>query len=740
MSLQPFRILPSALIVCLAIACCASQCASQTNDLGQLPVKRRVAGFRMLTSIESVGGNGYQPVRLRFRPNGKAFLRDHNVSVIVTPSRSYGSGLDFSLQQSTTLPQGSTLEDLYLYVPYYFTWDNLKVQLLEDGLPIESGRETYHLQDRSKHFGQHVSVGLIVGDNSAAAWEKCPDVRTLNTVFGDGPMPSERSVKRFKHSRAVSFAQQTQPAWIQYRMMDNSLDYESWLGYSQLDVIIVAAPVLDRVRVKQPEKFAALEKWLASGGNLWIYAAENQTSFFDGKLKPVSVADNKFVRQTNQKNSKLPSMSRLRLNEINDDSSITTDYWNEPEKQSVRMGQSGFMKRRDVFKELKTTKHPFAQRVAWTEIKDKLSVHSLGLGQVIMIQDEDPFPGSFQLWESVKLISGSRLSWADRFGVDVAKGNDRYWSWLIPSVGKPPVKSFVFLNILFAAIVGPFCYFFLRRRDRLYLLYFAAPALAFVVTASLFAYAIGSDGLSTKIRSRQITWLDQTGGLAVRQSRHTYYAVMGQSDGIAFDSETLICPVSYVPIMSYNYRRRADRQGSIAIDEDGQAMTGGFLPPRNQVQYITTTPSHTEQKMVFQFSSGDTSSNGSVKNDSQYAIKRIVARDVDGRYWIGADLQRESSVKLSPSDKAGLQKIVGQDLLPSPSQFFVPELQHNNYYGRTNRAGIQANLLEQRLKRWCLGSMPKNSFVATAELDESVLGVSNAKVLDSVHLIMGDIP
>jgi hypothetical protein len=192
--------------------------------------------------------------------------------------------------------------------------------------------------------------------------------------------------------------------------------------------------------------------------------------------------------------------------------------------------------------------------------------------------------------------------------------------------------------------------------------------------------------------------------------------------------------------MSYNYRRRADRQGSIAIDEDGQAMTGGFLPPRNQVQYITTTPSHTEQKMVFQFSSGDTSSNGSVKNDSQYAIKRIVARDVDGRYWIGADLQRESSVKLSPSDKAGLQKIVGQDLLPSPSQFFVPELQHNNYYGRTNRAGIQANLLEQRLKRWCLGSMPKNSFVATAELDESVLGVSNAKVLDSVHLIMGDIP
>jgi hypothetical protein len=79
-------------------------------------------------------------------------------------------------------------------------------------------------------------------------------------------------------------------------------------------------------------------------------------------------------------------------------------------------------------------------------------------------------------------------------------------------------------------------------------------------------------------------------------------------------------------------------------------------------------------------------------------------------------------------------------LLPNPSQFFVPELQRSKYYGRTKPVGMETNLLEQRLHQWGRGSMPKQSFVATADLDRGALGVVDAKVLDSVHLVMGDIP
>ncbi len=723
-------------LACIVPFCFASEARGQATYLGQLPGKRRAADFTMSISIEAIGGNGYQPVRLSFKPNKKVFSRDHSVSVMVRPKRNYGSGLDFSLYQSIVLPQGSATEELDLNVPYYFTWDNLHVQLLEDGRPIESGQGAYPLHDRNKFVGQHVSVGIITGEGSGPAWEKCPDVRTLNTVLGDGPMPSDHHVDRLNHASATNLIQKTQPAWVQYRLMDEFLDYKSWLAYSQLDVIIVAAPVLGRIRDNKPDTFAALEKWIAAGGNLWIYAADEQADFFDGKLKSVSISDKRFVRQTNKKNSSFPSMNRLRLNEINDDSPIETDYYREPTKQSARMGNSGFMMRRDVFKELKDSKHPFAKRVAWTDIKKRLAVHSLGLGRVVQMKDEDPFPGSFQFWESVKLVSGNRLAWPNRFGVDVANGNDRFWSWLIPSVGKPPVKSFVFLNILFAAIVGPLCYFFLRRRDRLYLLYFAAPALAFLVTASLFAYAIGSDGLSTKVRARQVTWLDQGSDLAVRQSLQTYYAVIGQSEGLGFSSDTSVSPVSHFPIMSYSYRSRADREGAITVDDTGQVMTGDFLPPRNQVQYSTTTPFRTNQKVTFEF----VSANALVKNDSLYAINRIVARDVDGRYWEASKVLPGKSAKLSPTDRPGLQSFLQPHLLPNPSQFFVPELQRSKYYGRTKPVGMETNLLEQRLHQWGRGSMPKQSFVATADLDRGALGVVDAKVLDSVHLVMGDIP
>ena len=63
-------------------------------------------------------------------------------------------------------------------------------------------------------------------------------------------------------------------------------------------------------------------------------------------------------------------------------------------------------------------------------------------------------------------------------GIDVPRGNDNYWMWLISSVGQPPVKSFLLLNTLFVILVGPVCYYFFRRRGRLYLLYFFAPCMA----------------------------------------------------------------------------------------------------------------------------------------------------------------------------------------------------------------------------------------------------------------------
>ncbi|MGB7342654.1 MAG: hypothetical protein WBD20_00425 [Pirellulaceae bacterium] len=723
-------------IVLLALGLVSSNdVLAQMYSVGMLPTNRRKANFTMSVEVESVGGNGYHPVQLTFSPKAKTFVRDRYLSVNIRPMRTYGSELAISTQASIVVRQGSAGEKLVVYVPSYFSWDELAVTLLEDGKPIETGKSHFGLNNRAKDMGQHVAVGLIVGDGTSASWEQYPDVRTLNTVFGDGPLPDQPDQNRLPVLRAKSSIQQIQPAWVQYRMLEADALYNQWLAYSQLDVLIVAAPVLDRIRTNDPAGFDVIKAWVSAGGNLWIYATKSPragvSEDFLSKLTKVEIPDGQIVRKTENKIA-FPSLHLLDLNDINDDSPLTHEYWNGPQKSSTNMSKSGFRTRREVYAELKKAKHPFADTMVWNKVKDKLGMYSLGLGQVITIDDDDPFPGSFQLWRTIRNLSRQQLRWEDRFGVDVPAGDENFWSWLIPSVGKPPVKSFVFLNILFALIVGPVCYFFLRKRQRLYLLYFAAPALAFLVTASLFTYAIASDGLSTKVRTRQITWLDPSNEVAIQQSRQTYYSVIGQSGGLKLSDQTAFFPVHY-KAMDHYYGDGSNRQADHFVSEGAQRMGAGFLPPRQQVQYLTTTPVSSLQAITFDIQADS----ATLTNNTDYSLSQIIARDRDGKFWRANNVKPQASATLQVAAKEDLILMLGPNVLPSPAELFVPELQVQ-YPSNNLTPGRELTSLERQLQTWSRTGMPAGTFVGSATLDPDALGLDDGVVLDSVHFLMGE--
>jgi hypothetical protein len=358
------------------------------------------------------------------------------------------------------------------------------------------------------------------------------------------------------------------------------------------------------------------------------------------------------------------------------------------------------------------------------------------LGKVVLIQAPDPFPGSFQFWKSiVNLHEDGQVVWADRMGIDVPSGNDNYWMWLIPSVGQPPVKSFVLLNTLFVILVGPICYFFFRRRHRLYLLYFFAPCMAFLVTFSLFAYALAADGTRTKTRSRQLTWIDAAGGYAVGQSRQTYYAVLGSGDGIELSSDTAVYPVRNTPAHNRYYRPR-DRSGSrgrISVSPAKQRLGGDFCPPRNQVQYLMTRPQTIDRSVEFVFSA----EGSRVTNHLPYTIHQLVSCDENRGYWQAENIRPGASTALASCKATVLGDLLGPDVLPPLGS--VPMLQNNRRRGGGPGTGIQVSLLEKRLERWS-SRLPPKTFVATAELIDDRLGVEAAVVLDSVHVVMGEIP
>ena len=352
------------------------------------------------------------------------------------------------------------------------------------------------------------------------------------------------------------------------------------------------------------------------------------------------------------------------------------------------------------------------------------------------IPDDDPFPGSFQFWNAIaKAHEYEQLQFTERIGVDVPAGNANYWMWLIPSVGQPPVKSFVLLNTLFVLLIGPICYWFLRKRHRLYFLYFVAPCLAMVVTASLFAYAIGSDGTTTKVRSRQLTWIDADNGFHVQQSRQTYYAVLGSGGGISVPDTTAVFPIRNTP--AYNrYRRRHDRsgrQGILTAKDGSDVFSGTFLPPRNQVQYLNIRPIRDRSQIQFQFDAAG----ASVRNGYEGgALDAVIVSDSNGKMWQAESVGIGETVDLKPANADALASILNTEVVPTLGE--VPMLRDNVSSLGGGMGGLQVSVLEKKLDAWSR-NLPPSCFVARTAVEPDRVGLQDVRILDSVHVIMGEV-
>ncbi len=717
---------------------------AETLQLGTLPTKPTKLGFTMTVKLEAVSGNGYRPVHLTFAPQSKTFQRDRHVEVAISPRQPYNGPFDYTFRKSITLPEKSGVVDEIVYVPRYYQWTNIEFELREDGRPVESGLATFGSGTdlRFNFANQQVTVGIIQPKDAAnqnAPWKIYPDVRTLVTVLGDGPIPESSQelpaktpvASQLSHLQSVNLAKQVQPAWVQFRPLEENHLPDNWLGFTQLDVILVPDPVLDRIATEQPDRMLQLKLWLAAGGNLWVYAAGEDSGVFTDEAMPMKVSTQQMLASGD--------LSELDLSAANDTSPLVFAGWNDTQKESQHYSYRGdritMSRRRDVYESLKKANHPFARNVSAKELATGLRRGSYGLGEVITIANEDPFPGSFQLWKSIANLQGkTRLQWPDRIGVDVPAGNNTYWTWLIRSVGQPPVKSFVILNLLFAIVTGPFCYFLLRQRERLYLLYFVAPCLAAMVTIGLFAYALASDGITTKQRTRQISWIDPTNSFHVSQSRSTYYRVLGYGQNIQVARDTAIYPVHHSPTNSPYYGRNSGEvvlHGDYRDTADQQLLGGGFLPTRNQVQYLTIRPWRSEKSIDIDWKSQQ------VTNYLPYTIRQLLICDDSGKCWVAANLTTGTTVPLTPCKQISelLDQILGPNVLPDQAD--IPMI--NTYNWTRNNVGSQVSLLEGRLDRWSK-RLPNNSFLGVAEVNEQNLGIVDGSLVDSVHIVMGRLP
>ncbi len=728
------------LIACgglLASPSATSQITRDAVTIGTTPGNPRRAGFSMSLATSRTAGNGYQPVYMTFTPAVGVFPADRNFEVLLTPQAQSDSDIDLTYRFSCQVKQGSASSEFVCYVPYYVPWERIMYMVFEEGDMVEGTQQWAQINSLATRYAKQTTTVGVLHPSPQAPSSKTeslyPDVRTLVTLLGDGPINEDFETPRLRGLPAHQLVNSVQPAWVQFRPIDPSAMHESWLGYSQLDIILAHGPTLAAAKTSaNPRQFEAITDWVAAGGNLWIYDAKNiRLLLGNDTLAPIS-------------ESKVPdeslTTSLLNLSVDNDTTELLYQNWGNVQKASSdwswkQNNSNGLSKRKTIFDKLKKAEHPSVEFRSKSDIVKSIRTTKFGLGTITTIDDPDPFPGSFQFWRTVVSLHGEKqLQWIPRNGIDVQLGDDHYWSWLIRSVGGPPVKIFFFINTLFILIVGPIAYRYFRKHHRMYLLLFFAPSLALLVTLGLVVSAIAADGLQLRLRARQITWQDAEASYIVNNDRATYFSAIGSARGIEVPERTALFPVLNIPaIHSYYQTGRSNLSTrKVELIDDEYRFSEQFLPSRSQVQYLSLTPQKSEPLVTFDFSSSEPT----VTNHSAHPLEKVMVCDSKKQYWISSAVKSETTSRLtlakspSPADELGVDPIS----LVNP----IPQI-GRSYYFNSGSQGAALSMTEQKLNLW-LSQLPLSSFIATTQLNQELLGVENAVVEESVAIIMGELP
>jgi hypothetical protein len=411
---------------------------------------------------------------------------------------------------------------------------------------------------------------------------------------------------------------------------------EQWIDYTGLDIVCLSLEELGQLRANRPLAFRALLDWTAVGGNLWVYGIGSQWE-------------------------RLPKLEELLLppEQANAASAPQARRWapahNEIQSDLISRGAiplcpallpAPSVERSDTSASPGPAGGPVddaaASPTAGGRRPPPCTACPLGMGTVVALAADNPFPGASQDWKWILDTMGSdRWSWSRRHGISYTADNPDFWNFLIPGVGLPPVGVFCLLITLFVAAIGPANYWLLRRWKRLHLLVVTVPAGALAVTAVLLGYALATDGLGVRVRARSVTVLDQRQGRAACWARLSYYAGLSPRGGLTFPADVAVLPLE--PLAG-DIPARQTR--NLTWDDQGQNLAVGWLPARTPTQYLTLRSRATNFGLDF-LPAEEVSGRPSVRNRLGTPIRQLLVRADDGQYYWAEDVDSEATVPLT---------------------------------------------------------------------------------------------
>jgi hypothetical protein len=703
------RLLSGAVWIAAAVAALhASQAVAQQATSG---ATHQVIGHGLTMVVDTrwVEGSGYRPVRFDFTPAVPG-TEDRTLSITFSYDSLWQSNRYMSVTQEAVIPAGAATASATIAVPEHFNPQQYRVEVSEDGRRLKKlsfdapGAGNWYSGMEEAVPGVLVVWPVGSPDTSVIA-AQFPAVASIRNQWGGGP---------------VQFGQlpllATMPA--------NRLP-QTWLQYTNADLVFVPRDQLEIVRTQYPETLTAIRRWTAAGGNLIVTGA-------GANWEHLAAIEDLL---------ELPALAGAEGD--------TRRGWTAPDKRLYGRGVPD------------ASGQSYAPSPAIAVAKDGTPLatgpapdqagfvsRELGLGAVVAMAPDNPFPGAAPDWAwLLNDLGDERYLWFKRHGLSTKRDNQDFWNWMIQGVGLAPVTAFRVLISLFVLGIGPVNYIWLRYKRKLHLLLVIVPTCALSVTAGLFAWAMIGDGLGMRTRVRSYTEIDQRRGEAVCWSRISYYAGLAPLGGLSFAPDVAVYPLSDV-----GYNPQFSDARSVEWTDEGQRLTSGWVPARTVRQFVTVRARASESRL--QISRTD-AADPTVENLLGTHIERLIVVGPDGTAYQAADIDEGATAQLAAADAAALAALKvdinrRRPFVPAgmqPDDYYDTLFGGRVYYGYFNNGSIESPMqvtgrLEHGLTQVLSlrpEALPPRTYVALVdESPETDVGVESYRAEeDSLHVIVG---
>ncbi len=737
-----------------------------------------------LTATVEVGAQrapGYVPIRLVIAGMGAAAADQSLTFRFAThPGGESPPTNGLVIDVPITIAQGARNTTVTRYLPKWSVGQCMDVSIFADGRVLsdsklqigeplapkvsvlpqqESGASIRTILPVSELTREQELNWLFISQQDQVTPESMPN---LSSVVSDHHLPpAELGVGGPGDSESPSL---DQPSLTGQRTLPRD-----WRGYQSFDAVVMNREGLSRLAQNQIA-LAPLREWILQGGTVVIYDAEslqqtlNHLRFCATPNPEVEQKILKAIAAREGISARIQQLAGiLRLQLRNASPEIDSQNPAIALELSMLTGEQS-PDLYDPETSLQYCDHLLESidrenQINSAQWKSQINIQPVGAGQIVSISagdrgvGEDQGVPSHADWQIVRGLIKSSSSPMVRQGTEPMLGNDRFRRWMVPGVLQPPVYSFIALLTTFVILVGPVAYLQTSRSGRTHLMFAIAPILAIITTLAMFGYGIVSDGFQTRVRVRQLTWVDGASGDAGERIRATYFAGIRPSAGLQFPGNAEVMRQAEQTGISWEELNSLPPAtlGKLTVDEHRQLFDSSFLPSRAQRQFIVHAP-RSKLGSLLLLTEPTEQANPQVVSNLAFPLYEVILRDNASRYWRVDGLGAGQTKACEPLDPKSASKLFGKlynDYRPiAETTNRRKEIRDRRQlieplaYVR-NRAAINDGVVDGYFETWLQshlqtsGEIPPSHFVATAAVSEDALAVEDCEVVASIRYLFG---